>query len=114
MRRSERLSNDHDTCVVSIHHFFVLLACHEAKLERVIDDLISITEVCAMDDFDIAGKELGTEFSTCSEVDQVEDLFLLVKEIVGRIWVTLHHLPFEQLSEAKFEHIGTDLVPHFL
>lgn len=57
-----------------------------------------------MDHLDIFSEEVFAKLTTSSEIDQIEPLLRLIVKVIGWIRVSLHDLPFEELTEAKFEH----------
>ena len=100
MARAERLSHNHDSSVVSILHFSVLFACHEAQVKRVRHDLFPIFRVSSVNNLEVLVEEFVFEVSAGTEVEQVQFLLLRAVQVVGRVWVCLHDFPLKELTEG--------------
>lgn len=71
---------------------------------RLCHDLVAVTGVRTMNNLEVVLKEFVIKVASGPEIKEIQHTFGLVIQVIGWVWVCLHHLPLKQLPETKLKH----------
>jgi len=97
---SKWLTNNHGPLILSVEHLFIFFTSQETNIKRIRQYRLPIILERTPNNMHIAIEEILIKVSTSSKINQINDILIFIKEVIGWIGVSLHHFEFKQLLEA--------------